>query len=94
VLLFLIQKLNLILDAHNLCFLLGDGGSQGCVCDFDFHDQIFRQSEGLAMGSPSPSILSEVYLQYVECTAIYDILVRSQILEYFRYVDDVSRTTS
>jgi hypothetical protein len=41
------------------------------------------------MEAPSSSILSEVYLQYVEHTVIYDILLRSQILGYFRYVDDI-----
>jgi hypothetical protein len=30
------EELNLIFDAHDLCFLLGDGGSRGRLCDFDF----------------------------------------------------------
>jgi len=41
------------------------------------------------MGAPSSSILSEVYLQYIEHKAIYDVLLRIQILGYFRYVDDI-----
>jgi hypothetical protein len=56
---------------------------------FQFQNQIFRQNKGLAMGAPSSSILSEVYLQCVEYTVIYDILLRNQILGYFCYVDDI-----
>jgi hypothetical protein len=41
------------------------------------------------MEAPSSSILSEVYLQYIEHTAIYDVLLRNQILGYFRYGDDI-----
>src|SRR5215510_7637846 len=41
------------------------------------------------MGAPSSSILSTVYLQYIEHTAIYDVLLRNQILGYFRYLDDI-----
>jgi len=39
------------------------------------------------MGAPTSSILSEIYLQYVEHTAIDEVLIRSNILGYFRYVD-------
>jgi hypothetical protein len=56
---------------------------------FQFRDQIYRQHNCLAMGAPSSSILSEVYLQYIEHTAIYDVLLCNQILGYFRYVDEV-----
>src|SRR5215475_5775315 len=56
---------------------------------FQFENIIYRQHKGLAMGAPSSSILSEVYLQYIEHTAIYDVLLRNQILGYFRYVDDI-----
>jgi hypothetical protein len=56
---------------------------------FQFQNQIFRHNEGLAVGAPSSSILSQVYLQYVEHTVIYNIRLRNQILGYFRYVDDI-----
>jgi hypothetical protein len=41
------------------------------------------------MGSATSSIFSEIYLQYIESTAIYDILRHNNIAGYFRYVDDI-----
>jgi hypothetical protein len=41
------------------------------------------------MGAPASSIFSELYLQYIEHTALYDILIHNCILGYFRYVDDI-----
>jgi hypothetical protein len=35
------------------------------------------------------SILSEFYLQHLENSSIYDILLNSNIIGYFRYVDDL-----
>jgi hypothetical protein len=49
---------------------------------FQFGDQTYKQHKGLAMGAPSSSTLSEVYLQYIEHTATY-ILLRNQILGFF-----------
>jgi hypothetical protein len=43
----------------------------------------------LALGAPTSSILSEIYLLYLENTKIYDILSGSRIEDYFRYVDDI-----
>ena len=56
---------------------------------FQYRDQIYKQKTGLAMGAPSSSILSELYLQYIEHTIIFDTLTKHNILGYFRYVDDV-----
>jgi hypothetical protein len=56
---------------------------------FQFQNQILRQTEGLATGAPSSSILSEVFFQYTEHTVIYDILLHNNILGYFRYVYDI-----
>jgi hypothetical protein len=56
---------------------------------FQYKDQIYKQKTGLAMGAPSSSILSELYLQYIEHTIIFDTLTKHNILGYFRYVDDV-----
>jgi hypothetical protein len=56
---------------------------------FQFKNDFYSQETGLAMGSPMSSILSEMYLQYKECTDIYDILQRNSIIEYFRYVADI-----
>jgi hypothetical protein len=47
------------------------------------------QENGFAMGSPTSSIFSEVFLQHIESTAIFEILVQNHIIGYFRYVDDI-----
>ena len=41
------------------------------------------------MGAPTSSILSEIYLQHLENTPIFNILRNSGIEGYFRYVDDI-----
>ena len=41
------------------------------------------------MGAPTSSILSEIHLQYLENTKIFDILKSQQLIGYFRYVDDI-----
>jgi hypothetical protein len=56
---------------------------------FSFHDTIFLQTQGLAMGAPTSSIFSELFLQYIEHTTLYDILIHYNILGYFWYVDDI-----
>jgi hypothetical protein len=56
---------------------------------FQFMGKTYIQHEGLAMGAPTSSILSEFYLQYVENSSIYNILLSFKIIGYFRYVDDI-----
>jgi hypothetical protein len=41
------------------------------------------------MGAPTSSILSEIYLQYLESSNIYNLLLDHNIIGYFRYVDDI-----
>jgi hypothetical protein len=41
------------------------------------------------MGAPTSAIFSEIYLQYIEHTSIFDILTQNNIHGYFRYVDDI-----
>jgi hypothetical protein len=55
---------------------------------FRFRDKFYVQNEGLAVGASTSSILSEVYLQYMENTTIYDFLLKHKV-GYFRYVDDI-----
>jgi len=43
----------------------------------------------LAMGAPTYSIFSEIYLQYMEHTKIYEIFHKIRVEGYFRYVDDI-----
>ena len=47
------------------------------------------QTEGLAMGAPTSTILSEIYLQFLENNIIYNILKIHNIKGYFRYVDGI-----
>ena len=56
---------------------------------FGFRDTIYIQNEGLAMGDATSSILSEVYLQYMENITIYELLIKHKVEGYFRYVDDI-----
>jgi len=65
---------------------------------FKFDNRYYSQENGLAMGSPTSSIFSEIYLQYTENPAVYDTLLHNKIMGYFRYVDDIliiyDRTTT
>jgi hypothetical protein len=54
-----------------------------------FQDTIYVKDEGLAMGAPTSSIFSEIYLQYIENTKIFKLLLRHKFEGYFRYVDDI-----
>ena len=56
---------------------------------FQFQDTIYIQNEGLAMGEPTSSILSEVYLQHMENITIHELLKKHRIEGYFRYIDDI-----
>ena len=55
---------------------------------FQYRDSQYIQEQCLSMGAPTSSIFSEIYLQYLENTQIYDILMNYRIIGYFRYVDD------
>jgi hypothetical protein len=56
---------------------------------YEFQNKTYKQSNGLPMGAPSSSILSELFLQHLENTVIYDTLCAENIDGYFRYVYDV-----
>jgi len=56
---------------------------------FQYEDLQYIQEDGLAMGAPTSSFFSEIYLQYLESTKIFDILLKYHIIRYFRYVDDI-----
>ena len=56
---------------------------------YGFQDKMYLQTNGLAMGAPTSSIFSEIYLQYLENTKIFNILTKTGIEAYFRYVDDI-----
>ena len=56
---------------------------------FTQNGNFYKQIEGLAMGAPSFSFLSEIYLQYIQSNYIMDIINKYNILGYFRYVDGI-----
>jgi hypothetical protein len=56
---------------------------------FQFLNRLYWQEKGLAMGSPTSSIFSQIYLQYIQNTAIFDILKYNNAIGYFRYIDDI-----
>jgi hypothetical protein len=56
---------------------------------FRFQDNIYQQNEGLVMGSPTSSILTEVYIQHMEGTTNPMILSKHNIKGYYRYIDDI-----
>jgi hypothetical protein len=56
---------------------------------FQHEEELFQQTDGLAMGAPTSSILSEVFLQNLEHNSICKILVDNKVMAYFRYVDDI-----
>ena len=56
---------------------------------FQFLNDNYVQTEGLAMGAPTSAILSEIYMQFLENNVIYNILKVHSIKGYFRYVDDI-----
>lgn len=50
---------------------------------------IIIQKDGLAMGAPSSSILSEIFLQYTVASHIASIAKKHMIINYFWYTDDI-----
>jgi hypothetical protein len=57
---------------------------------FQFEHEYYKQTEGLATGAPTSSILAEAYIQHMEHTQICLILIEQQIIACFRYVNDIS----
>jgi hypothetical protein len=53
------------------------------------HNQIFKQQDGLAMGAPTSAILSEIFMQHLEHNSIQEVLQKHNIVDYYRYVDDI-----
>lgn len=56
---------------------------------FWHENELYKQPDGLAMGAPTSSLLSEVFLQSLEHNSIYKILIELNIEAYIRYVDDI-----
>jgi hypothetical protein len=56
---------------------------------FQVDQQYYKQTDGLVMGAPTSSLLAKPYIQHMEHKQIYPILIKQQIITYFRYVDDI-----
>jgi hypothetical protein len=50
---------------------------------------LYMQNDDLAMGSPTSSLFSKIYLQSLEYSKIVDILTRHHIIGYLRYINDI-----
>ena len=61
---------------------------QLCTCDvlMQTHDGFYRQTDGLAMGSPPAPLLANGWLSK------YDPIIKDQAKLYARYMDDILRT--
>jgi hypothetical protein len=46
---------------------------------FEFNQQYYKQTEGLAMGAPTSAILAEMYMQHMEHKKLYQILLKPDI---------------
>jgi hypothetical protein len=53
------------------------------------NNQQYKQNDGLAMGAPTSAILAEVFMQHYEHNYIINILQKHNIIDYYRYVDDI-----
>ena len=60
-----------------------------CVCNvqFLFNGIFYRQTDGVAMGSPLGPILADIFVGFIESQV--DIGLRADVVFYGRYVDDV-----
>jgi hypothetical protein len=56
---------------------------------FQFNQQYYKQTNGLAMGTPTFGILAETYLEHMEHTQMYPLLIKHQITGYSRYADNI-----
>jgi flagellin-like hook-associated protein FlgL len=56
---------------------------------FTFDNNVYKQIDGLAMGTPTSALFSEIYLQKMEHTKLITILANNNIRNYIRYVDDI-----
>jgi energy-coupling factor transporter ATP-binding protein EcfA2 len=56
---------------------------------FQFEQKCYKQTDGLAMGTPTSATLAAAYIQNIQQKHIYPILIKHQIIRYFRYVDDI-----
>jgi hypothetical protein len=51
---------------------------------FQYNEHYYKQTDGLAMGTPTSAILAETYLQRTEEKKIYPIRIKHHITGYSR----------
>jgi hypothetical protein len=51
---------------------------------FQFDEQYYKQTEGLAMGTPISALMVEAYIQYVEHKRLFPILIKCRTTEYLK----------
>jgi hypothetical protein len=56
---------------------------------FQHNRNFYKQTQGLAMGAPTSPMLAEMYMQYLEHSGIYDIIMHHKITGYFMYADNI-----
>jgi hypothetical protein len=56
---------------------------------FRVDQEYYKQTDRLALASPTSSILAQTYTEHMEHTQTYPILIKQQIVAYFRYIDDI-----
>jgi hypothetical protein len=54
---------------------------------FQCEQKYYKQTDGLAMGAPTTAVFAEAYIKNMEHKQIYPILIKHQIIRYFRYGD-------
>jgi len=53
------------------------------------HNDTITQTDGLAVGAPSSSIISEIFLQHIEHTYLLHLTQKHKLVNYVRYVDGI-----
>ena len=56
---------------------------------FQYNDNCFQPTQGIDMGSPISSTLTEIYLQYFEELIVKHRMETGEITYCGRYVDDI-----
>lgn len=56
---------------------------------FRFNNNIYKPQDGLGMGNPTSSLLTEIFLQHYEDIHIQTLMTKHNIKHYSRYVDDI-----
>ena len=57
--------------------------------NYFINDDIINQNDGLSMGAPSSGIIAEIFLQHVENSLLAHLAQKHNVINYFRYVDDI-----